>query len=265
MHPSTPTGPLAVLRPLGRAAAAAADLVWSASCAGCARPGTPWCGSCAAATGRWAAGAAARLPDGTPVHAADEHAGAARALLLAVKEGARAELRPAAGHLLAAALAGAVREGSVDDGPVVLVPVPARRASRRARGGDLVADLAARAARSRRARGHPAAVARALVVHRRVADQTRLGAAGRRRNVEGAFRLVGAAPAGACVVVDDVVTTGATAGEAVRALRRGGADVRAVVCLTAAVHPSGRPSQRPSPAPGGSATRRLVAAGGHLV
>lgn len=196
--------------------AAAADLVLPAACAGCARPGPSWCPRCAAAL---AAGPqASDLPDGTPVHAAAVHAGPARELLLAVKERGRAEVR----EVVALALAGRVDAlaGSV---PVRLVPVPTRAASRRRRGGDLVADLAARAARHRRAGGAPTAVARSLRVRRRVVDQTELGAAGRRANLAGAFAASGPVPHGPCVVVDDVVTTGATAAEAVRALRAAGA------------------------------------------
>ena len=65
-------------------------------------------------------------------------------------------------------------------------------------------------------------------------DQTELDAAGRRANLAGAFALHGPAPVGPCVVLDDVVTTTATAGEAVRALRAGGARVIGVLCVTLA-------------------------------
>ncbi|NAZ77424.1 hypothetical protein GTQ99_18640 [Kineococcus sp. T13] len=115
-----------------------------------------------------------------------------------------------------------------------LVPVPARAASRRRRGGDLVADLAARAAALARARGHEVRVARVLRVARPVADQTDLDAAGRRANLAGAFAVRGPLPPGPCVVVDDVVTTTATAAEAVRALRAAGARVAGVLCVTLA-------------------------------
>ena len=163
------------------------------------------------------------------MHAAAAHAGSARALLLAVKEGARAEVRDVA----AAALTGAVAAAR-PAGPVVLVPVPSRAASRRRRGDDLVADLAARVAQRRRRAGGEAGVARVLALRRRVADQTDLDADGRRRNLEGALRVLGPPPRGPCVVVDDVVTTTTTAAEAVRALRHAGADVVAVACLTCA-------------------------------
>ncbi|NAZ82513.1 ComF family protein [Kineococcus sp. R8] len=218
--------------------AAAADLLWPATCAGCGRAATSWCRACAAALARPPAPTA--LADGTPLHAAAAHAGTARSLLLAVKEAGRAEVRPVAAAALAAAL-GAARPG----GPVVLVPVPSRAASRRRRGDDLVADLAARTAQLRRRGGAPTRVARVLALRRRVADQTDLDADGRRRNLAGALRVLGPPPRGPCVVLDDVVTTTATAGEAVRALRHAGADVVAVVCLTCAEATLGEGSQPP--------------------
>ncbi len=56
----------------------------------------------------------------------------------------------------------------------------------------------------------------------------------RRRNVAGAFRPVGSAPA-AVGLVDDVYTSGATAGAAASALRKGGARRVHVVTLARAV------------------------------
>jgi predicted amidophosphoribosyltransferase len=174
-------------------------------------------------------GAATTLAGDVPVRACALHTGPARQLLLAVKERDRAELRPRVAGALAHAL-----EQFGAAGPVLLVPVPTRRASRRARGGDLVADLAARTAAVARRRGHDVQVHRVLRLRRRVGDQTDLDAAGRRRNLHEAFDLVGRPPAAGCVVVDDVVTTGATAEEAVRALRAGGVRVNGVLTVTIA-------------------------------
>ncbi|WP_432506053.1 ComF family protein [Kineococcus arenarius] len=242
-----PARPGALLR-------AAADLLWPAACGGCGGPGTSWCPACARAL---AVGPVAlELADGTPLRAAAPHAGPARELLLEVKERHRAELRPVA----AAAIATAVRALPPPGAPVSLVPVPSRRASRRARGGDLVADLAARAAARERAAGRPAAVARVLRVRRGVADQTLLRARERRVNLAGAFGVRGPVPIGPCVVVDDVATTTATAAEAVRALRAAGALVAGVACLTAA-----SPVPAPPATAGGHAARQTWARRGRGV
>jgi predicted amidophosphoribosyltransferase len=57
-----------------------------------------------------------------------------------------------------------------------------------------------------------------------------LSSAARQRNIAGRVRL-SAVPSGEVLVVDDIVTTGATAAEAVRVLAAGGARVTAVLAL----------------------------------
>ncbi len=172
---------------------------------------------------------------GVGARAVAPHHGAARRALLAVKVHDRAELRPVLARWLVGGL-----DDLLGDGPATLVPVPSRRAASRSRGGDLVADLAARAARARRSEGRATVVRRCLQLRRHVRDQTDLGGAARRRNLASAMRAR-AAPSGPVVLVDDVVTTGATAQEGVRALRAEGADVVGVVSLTAVgPDPAGR-------------------------
>nr|BFE86722.1 hypothetical protein GCM10020093_093230 [Planobispora longispora] len=116
--------------------------------------------------------------------------------------------------------------------PVVLVPVPGARQALRRRGHDPVARLAVLAAGYLRAAGWPATVARAIVPRRRTADQAGLSSPERALNLSSAFRAVPGPPApyGArgvarvVVLVDDVVTTGATLAEAARALRSAGVE-----------------------------------------
>ncbi|HEX2706155.1 MAG TPA: phosphoribosyltransferase family protein, partial [Candidatus Lustribacter sp.] len=84
-----------------------------------------------------------------------------------------------------------------------------------------------------------AIVVRAVEAVRRVADQAALGHDARAVNVAFAYDVrpgLGRAVRGrVCVLVDDVVTTGATLAEAARALRRAGAvvPVAATVAATA--------------------------------
>lgn len=168
-------------------------------------------------------------PPGLPaVHAAARYADEVRAVLLAHKErGALTLARP-----LGAALAGAVRVGVGEgegEGPqppgglLLLVPVPSARAAVRARGHDPARRIALAAAGELRRAGMPARVAAVLRQRRAVADQSGLDSRQRLNNLVGALAVV---PGGArvlrggrVVLVDDLVTTGASLMEAARAVR----------------------------------------------
>ncbi|MER7953002.1 ComF family protein [Streptomyces sp. NPDC096079] len=203
-----------------------AGLVLPVACGGCGRPRTEVCPDCADAL----AGAAPRRvrpapePAGLPaVHAAAPYAEAVRELLIAHKErGALPLAGPLGGALAGAVEAAAGPWAGAADGPLLLVPVPSSRRSLRARGHDPTRRVAlAAAARLRRA-GRPARVVPVLRQRRYVADQSGLGAHGRLANLSGALEVVpGGArllTAGRVVLVDDLMTTGASLTEAARAL-----------------------------------------------
>lgn len=121
--------------------------------------------------------------------------------------------------------------------PVVLVPVPATGAAARARHGDHMLRLARSAARWLARDGTAAVVRRPLLALPRGADSTELTAAARIARADQAFRLrPGAVPSarvGPVVLLDDLITTGATLAGAARLLGAAEVPVTAAVTLAA--------------------------------
>ncbi|MER8070007.1 ComF family protein [Streptomyces sp. NPDC094034] len=200
-------------------------LVLPVACGGCGSPRTPLCEDCGRALyGTWPCRVRpAPEPAGLPaVHAAAPYEHAVRAVLLAHKE--RGALGMAAP--LGRALAGAVRAAAPSGtgvGPLLLVPVPSTRRAVGARGHDAARRIALAAAGELRRADRPCRVLPVLRQRRAVADQAGLGARQRQANLSGALEVaVGGArllEGGRVVLVDDLMTTGASLVEAARALR----------------------------------------------
>lgn len=216
------------------------DLVLPVGCGGCGAPGTAWCGDC-----RRLLGAPVRVhppccPVGLAVYALGAYRDRLRIALLAYKERGRRDLADPMGTALAAALLRLPPPGSggvrfpPGSGGVCLVPVPSRWSAAARRGGQHVALLADRAAAALAGAGVAAAIAPALRMARGVRDSVGLDPVARQANLAGRvlLRPAGLPPAGTSVVlVDDVVTTGATAAACTAALLQAGLEVPAIVVL----------------------------------
>ncbi|MEU8464833.1 phosphoribosyltransferase family protein [Streptomyces sp. NPDC029003] len=221
-----------------------AGLVLPSDCAGCGAARRVLCDGCRGALSGGRAGrvrpAARRAgPVGLPVVVAGAaYEGAVRAVVLAHKERGALPLAGPLGAALAAAVLRADGEGEGGGaGELALVPVPSARPTLRARGHDPARRVALAAAARLRAGGVPARVAPVLRLRRPVADQAGLGARERLENLAGALRVCAggtrAVEGARIVVVDDVITTGATLAEAARALRAAGLRVRAAAVVAA--------------------------------
>ncbi|WP_445169207.1 ComF family protein [Mycolicibacterium sp. Dal123E01] len=207
------------------------DLILPLECGGCGAPSTKWCDACATTFKVHTDEphlVTPRIDPGVPVFALGRYAGARRQAIVAVKEHGRRDLVVPLGRALALGIHQLESWGILET-PCTIVPAPTRTLAARRRGGDPVTRIAQRATKD-----HPGiTVTQALKTKAMVRDSVGLTSADRERNLAGRIKLTKEV-AGDVLLVDDIVTTGATAREAVRALQNTGAKVRALLTLAQA-------------------------------
>lgn len=269
---------LPAVRRVGAAASDFWSLLLPLECAICRVPGTALCGGCGARARSLtvspfrAESGALSLPPAQgsdpgdpwvalPVVAAGRYRAELADLILAYKAHHRTDVRRPLQAALAGALHAAVKELR-DQGigeQILLVPVPSKAAALRRRGYDPLlllldglarrGELPAGTSGSRLVRCRPVgsrdsvgtAVRHLLAGAPVQQHQKGLGRAGRRTNVLNTLALrrgTGLLPGRFCLVVDDVLTTGATVAEMTRVLREGGATVVGAVVVAATDPPA---------------------------
>ena len=225
-----------------------ADLTLSRACVACGSVGSLLCSTCKASLikvrrhevrrhevcrhevrrrGEAPVGRPASMP---PIIVASTYDGAAQRAIIAHKEHGVLGLTPVLGSMLAVSIA------VLGEGPFVIVAIPPHADAIRRRGIDTLGAIADRAAGELRAAGWAAQV---IPVLRRQADGGRhvgRSAHERRSAVHAAFavdeRMLRRITQGvALIVVDDVVTTGATVWEAVHTLRASGLVVEGIAAV----------------------------------
>ena len=209
------------------------ELVLGRRCIGCdATPGV-WCRACSdsAQPSAWLA---PRVPCPAPVLRVARYDGPIKSAVLAYKDGRSHGLGNPLGRALARAL---IFDAPSDllHGRVVLAPVPSAPQRVRISGIDhagALARAAARALRSRRVDAVARALLRKRATDRASSDQGHLSARERIAQMPGTMAFAGRSldsgrHARVCViVVDDVLTTGATMAESMRVLCAAGLPVQ---------------------------------------
>ncbi len=220
------------------------DLLLGSRCGVCGLPGRILCDVCADSLPRsaevaWPTPAPAGLA--LPV-AAGEYDGGLKELVNAHKERSQFALARPLGVMLAHAVRTLLEQTADQDArPCVLVPVPSRGPVVRERGHDPMLRTSRHAAGLLRRWGRPVVVERLLRSVAPVQDQAGLHASDRATNLAGSMccrsawhvRRPAPVPAARYVVADDVITTGATAREAQRALEERGLAVAGIAPVAA--------------------------------
>jgi ComF family protein len=191
-------------------------LLLPVACAGCGRPDRGICDACR--EGLRPEVSSRLLAPGLRVWSGLEYEGVVREVLLGLKRDGRVALAP----VVAPALAAAVVAACPDPSGIRVVAVPGTRAAFRRRGFDPVRVLLARAGLGSW---------RVFAAARPHRAQKLLGVGEREANLRGAFRVRRAVAGHRILIVDDVVTSGATLREAARALREAGAEVVAAAVV----------------------------------
>ncbi|MGZ7495993.1 ComF family protein [Corynebacterium sp. ZY180755] len=196
------------------------ELLLPVSCAGCGVAGVRVCDECKAQWTGLPQRITTRADPHAPIWSLGPYGGSRRRALIALKERGRRDVARPMGAAIGAAVRFLIACGELDE-DILLVPAPTSRASARKRGGDPVMRMILNTGFD---------VWKAVEHTRGVKDSVGLDVQGRRKNLAGHVRFTGAttmpSPERGVLVVDDVITTGATMAVTLAVLTSAGVKVR---------------------------------------
>ena len=198
------------------------QLLFPTRCYGCNAIGLSICSSCRR---EWHPHFYTTHVQGIKVHSAVIYSPTASRIIMAAKERGL----KGADELIVDAIVHVLDKANFDTFNVRLVPIPSSAPNRRRRGRSFIPEICKQVSAITSIPVIPA-----LTINRAVKDQSSLSAKARLTNMRGAFSIsTNTHPRGDLILIDDVVTTGATVSEAARALNSQGFHVLASVtaCL----------------------------------
>lgn len=202
---------------------ALSDLIFPARCLGCRQLGIGICSTCRVSWHPHIYRTAVAADDFSfPVYSAVAYSPVAQRVLLGAKESALHD----ADRLILQALSYSLSYFYSEIGIADLVPIPSRKANTRKRGRDFILEQTHAISQS------PRVQVRAILSHsRKVKDQTTLNSRSRELNLSQSMscREQGDSSSTPVIIIDDLVTSGATLREAGRALHRAGYTVTGAV------------------------------------
>jgi predicted amidophosphoribosyltransferase len=199
------------------------QLLFPSRCFGCRKLGPSICSACRSS---WHPHYYRSKFDGLKVHSALIYTPTASKIILAAKESGL----KGADELIINALVHSLDKSKIDPALSRLVPIPSSKSSQRRRGRSFVVGIVQQLSLRTGVQ-----MLDCLELSRRVVDQSGLNRKERAHNLAGAFRTT-TTVRGELILVDDVVTTGATLREALRAVNSQGFHaIGSVSAITACV------------------------------
>ena len=209
-----------------------ADLIFPSRCIGCSQLGISICSNCRSSWHPHIYFREVRVEGSSyPVISSVQYSPVASRVLLSAKESNIA----AADILLVDAISHSLNHFVKRFGGTTLVVIPSRRSATRKRGRNFLHEITLEVARI--SENEIRFISAQLLVHSRgVKDQSGLNSKQRLSNVSGSLAVpskfkprIGGGNIGPLIIVDDLITTGATLAEAIRALRAAGFEVKGAV------------------------------------
>ena len=209
-----------------------AELIFPSRCIGCSQLGISICSTCRAS---WHPHIYLReinvLGFNYPIVSAVQYSPVASRVLLSAKESNIS----AADRLLTDAISHSLKYFVKHFGGQTLISIPSRRSAVRKRGRNFLGEITENVARDFSTNINTCKFE--LLTHsRKVLDQSSLNSKQRLANLSGALAaprksstIKGDGNIGSLIIVDDLITTGATLAEAIRALRTAGFEVKGAV------------------------------------
>ena len=195
------------------------ELIFPVRCLGCSALGLSICSSCRRSWHPHIFRTLSRSAPYFPIYSSIEYSPIAGKVLLAAKERGLIQADELILHALKRSLFHCVQ----DEGVGMLIPIPSRPSVARLRGRQFILELS----RQLTASTHLPTFEN-LTHTRKVRDQSSLDAKARIENLAGSMKAMRYL-SGKAILIDDLVTTGATLAEAARALREQGIEVVAAV------------------------------------
>jgi predicted amidophosphoribosyltransferase len=206
------------------------ELVFPDICIGCSSPNSKFCFNCQL---NWKSPVKKSYVGSNPLYFKSNYGTEAASIILLAKESSNHEAIKTLAASIAESIIFAVKDMKINS-LISIVTVPSSKSSIRRRGRDHINSLALEVVKKIASHNFAVEHLPILMAKKNIKDQSKLNGSQRSENTKGNFGVIGCEfPQGAIFLIDDLVTTGSSMLEAVRALSEAKMTVTALVSACA--------------------------------